>query len=335
MRITKIVSALAVTVAAGLASVNISAADEKITFVLNWFPTADHSPYYFAKEQGWYSDAGLEVNIESAKGSAASSQRIGIGQAQMGVADLPTAFIARGKGADMVAVMAVYANSPQGFYWRKSVSGIEGPKDFPGHTIGNPPSDAARVMWPAFAKAVGIPEDSVKFVNIAPQAKMPSLMSNRIDIMSDFYNGHDLKVREIGDDLGFAAWRDIGVNPYGNSIFVNADYLKSNKEAVAKFVEITQKAFNSCAEDHKPCIAALMKNVSGLEEKAQMDQWDRVEELMSTEPTRTVALGYLDPTGLDDSYALVETYFSLEKPFDVKDAYTNEFLSKDFKAPAN
>lgn len=335
MRIKKITLALAAISLAGLTSLSGVHAAEKVTFSLNWFPTADHAPYYFARDQGWYSDAGIDLSIESAKGSAASAQRIGIGQAQLGVADLPTAFIARGKGAGLVGVMAVYANSPQGFYWLKGASGIEGPKDFPGHTIGNPPSDAARVMWPAFAKAVGIDADSVKFVNIAPQAKLPSLMSNRIDIMSDFYNGHDLKLKKIGDDMGFVAWRDIGVNPYGNSIFVNADYLASNKETVTKFVSITQKAFAACAEDHKPCIASLMKNVSGLDEEAQLDQWTRVEELMSTEATQTEALGYFAPAELDASYALVEKYFSLEKPFKVQDAYTNEFLSKDYKAPKN
>lgn len=311
---------------------SVQAAD-KITFALNWFPTADHSPYYYAQEKGWYSDAGLEIKIETAKGSAASSQRIAVGQAQMGVADLPTAFIARGKGAELVGVMAVYANSPQGFYWRKSISGIKGPKDFPGHKIGNPPGDAARAMWPAFAQAVGIPADSVKFVNIAPQAKMPTLMSNQIDIISDFYNGHDLKINTIGDDLGFVAWRDIGVNPYGNTIFANAKFLKDNKEAVAKFVKITQKAFNACALDHEPCIDALLKNVSGKNKERQMDQWLRVEELMSTAPTRETALGYFDPAGLDATYELVSKYFKLEKPFDVKAAYTNEFLDKELKAP--
>lgn len=334
MRNTRLLSAIAAIAFGGLSTFTASAADTNISFVLNWFPTADHSPYYFAREQGWYAEAGLAVDIETAKGSGASSQRVAAGQADMGVADLPTALIAKGKGADITAVMAVYANSPQGFYWRKSASGITGPKDFPGHSIGNPPGDAARVMWPAFAQAVGIPVDSVKFVNIAPQAKMPSLMSGRIDIMSDFYNGHDLKLREIGDDMGFVAWRDVGVNPYGNSIFVNNAFLKQNPDAVAKFVAITQKAFHACAVDHMPCIDALLKNVSGLDRQAQIDQWGRVEELMTTDATRTIALGYLDPAGMDKSYALVDKYFSLEKPFDVKTAYTNEFLSKDITVPA-
>ena len=52
--------------------------------------------------------------------------------------------------------MSIYANTGQTFYWLKSYS-VRGPKDFPGRKIGNPPGDASRVMWPAFAKAVGIP----------------------------------------------------------------------------------------------------------------------------------------------------------------------------------
>ena len=47
-----------------------------------------------------------------------------------------------------------------------------------------------------------------------------------------------------------------------------------------------------------------------------------------------MALGYLDPERLKSSYELVEKYFKLDKPFDVQDAYTNEFLSKDIKVPA-
>jgi hypothetical protein len=43
--------------------------------------------------------------------------------------------------------------------------GVDGAKTFPAHKIGNPPGDASRVMWPAFAKAAGIAPDSVTFVD--------------------------------------------------------------------------------------------------------------------------------------------------------------------------
>ena len=126
-------------------------AAEKITLVLNWTPTADHSPIYYAKSQGLYEKAGIDLTIEVGKGSGASSLKVGSGGAPFGIADLPTALVARSKGADVVAVMSIYANTAQTFYWLKSY-GVSGPKQFPGHKIGNPPADASRVMWPAFAR---------------------------------------------------------------------------------------------------------------------------------------------------------------------------------------
>ena len=127
------------------------ASREKINFILNWVPGADHAPFFHARAKGWYADAGLEVDILSGKGSGLSSQRVGAGTSHLGISDLATALVARSKGADLAAVMNIYANSPYGMYWLKK-SGISGPKDFAGKKIGNPPWDAARVMWPAFAK---------------------------------------------------------------------------------------------------------------------------------------------------------------------------------------
>lgn len=323
---------LAIAVAAALlpAGGAFAQAKDKVNLLLNWVPTADHSPYYYAKAQGWYDQAGLDVNIESGKGSGVSAQRVGAANTEFAIADMATALVAKSKGADVVAVMTVYANSPQGFYWLKS-SGITGAKDFPGKKLGNPPGDASRVMWPAFAKQVGIGTDSVTFVNITPQAKVASLKAKAIDITSDFYNEHDLKVREFGADLGFLAWRDIGLNLYGNSIIVNGDYLGKNKDKVAKFVSVSQKAFAACVADVSPCLKALMAGVSGLDEANQRDQWNRIKELMTDPATTGVALGAFDAKRMQNDYDMVKTYFGMEKDFDVTKVYSNDFLDKSVK----
>ena len=120
---------------------------EKVDFILNWIAGGDHAPYYYAKKMGWYAKAGIDLNIQQGRGSAMSSRRTGAGKNPIGLADLGTALVTMGKGAKMVAVMNIYANSPYGMYWLKS-AGIKGPKDFAGKKIGNPPWDAARQMWP-------------------------------------------------------------------------------------------------------------------------------------------------------------------------------------------
>lgn len=305
-------------------------AQEQVSLLLNWTPGADHAPIFYALDQGWYDDAGIDLSVESGKGSGMAAQNVGVGATPLGIAELGTAFLARSKGADLVAVMAIYANSPFTLYWKKS-TGIDGPEDFAGHTLGNPSGDAARVMWPAFAQAAGIPEDGVDFVNISPAAKVPTLAAGRVDIISDFYNGHDLKLKEFGDDLGFLRWSEIGLNPYGNSIIVNGDFLEANPELVANFVDVTQRAYRACVDDSSPCIDALLSNASGLQREAMEDQWNRVQELMTTEATTTKGLGWFDAERIGTTYELVETYFDLDAPFDPETAYTNEFLSTDIK----
>ncbi|MDB5732201.1 MAG: nitrate transporter substrate-binding protein [Variovorax sp.] len=309
-----------------------SAADS-MNLMLNWTPTADHAPIYYAKAKGWYSEAGIDLTIEAGKGSALSAQRVGSNGANLGIADLPTAIQAVGKGADLKAVMVIYANSPQGFYWLKS-SGINGPKDFVGRKIGNPPGDAARLMWPAFAKKVGIEANAVSFVNLSPQAKVGALKSKSVDIISDFYNEHDLKVREFGSDLGFLAWRSVGVNVYGNSLFVNGAYLAANPERVKKFVAITQRAYDACVKVFAPCLDALTASVSGLSPDNQRDQWERIKQLMRDDTTTQVALGAFDGARVKADYGLVQSLIGIDKPFDPATLFTNDYLDKNVRMTA-
>jgi NitT/TauT family transport system substrate-binding protein len=317
--------------ATGLVALGISSAQaEPVDLVLNWVAEGDHAPLYYAVDQGWYEDAGIDLTIEPGKGSAMAAQRVGAGAEPIGIAELGTAFTAIGQGADLVAVMALYANSPFTLYWDTS-SGIAGPEDFVGRTLGNPPGDAARVMWPAFAQATGLPEGAVTFVNVAPAAKLSTLLAGQVDIISDFYYGHDIKVRELGDDLGFIRWSEVGINPYGNAFIVNRDYLEANPELVGAFVEVTQRAYAACLENAEPCIDALSREASGIDPAVAMDQWNRTKELMADETTTTVGLGHFDAERIAATYELVETYLDLQQSFDPQAAFTNEYLSEDVK----
>src|ERR1041385_3725636 len=124
------------------------AAAQKLTFTLNWVAGGDHAPYFYAQKMGWYKEAGVDVEFETGRGSAASAQKVGAGASQLGLSDMAGVLLFRGKGLDLVGLMNVYANSPQGLFWLKS-KGINSLKDFPGKKIGNPAGDGARTMWPA------------------------------------------------------------------------------------------------------------------------------------------------------------------------------------------
>ena len=328
----KLVSALAValTACSVLSTPAFAQKLEKIEFVLNWVPGGDHAPYYYAKKMGWYKDAGIDLVLEPGKGSAVAMQKVGAGANPVGLADMANALVGRSKGADVVGVFNVYANSPQGMYWSKS-SGIKSIKDLVGKKIGNPAGDGARTIWPALAKANGIDPNSVTWVNIDANSKLAALKSKSIDATTSFYNIHHIFQREMGDDMGFQAWKDAGVNPYGNTIIVNGDYLRKNKAVIANFVKVTQKGFAACVQTPAPCVQALVEANGALQQDNEMQNWALVQVLMSDNVSRTVALGMLDDARMAADYELVKTYIGMDKPFDVKTSYTNEFLDRSIK----
>src|SRR6201984_3220947 len=76
--------ALATLVALGASQ----ASAQKITFTLNWVAGGDHAAVFYAQKMGLYKQAGLDVDFETGRGSAASAQKVGAGQSQLGLSDM-------------------------------------------------------------------------------------------------------------------------------------------------------------------------------------------------------------------------------------------------------
>src|SRR5258708_5150185 len=290
-------AALATLVALGASQ----ASAQKITFPVDWWAGGDHAPYFYAQKMGLYKQAGLAVDFETGRGSAASAQKVGAGQSRLGLSDMAGVLLFRAKGVDAVGVMNVYANSPQGLYWLKSF-GIRSVNDLAGKKIGNPGGDGAGTMWPALAKKVGVDPNSVTWVNIDANAKLGALKARTIDATTSFFNLHHVFARELGSDMGFLAWKDAGVNLYGNSIIANGAWLKANHDKADKFVKIAQKAFADCAKTPEPCVQALVEANGALLYQNELDNWHLVTILMNDETSRTVALGWHDDKRMAEDY---------------------------------
>ncbi len=307
-------------------------AAERVDFILNWTVAGSHAPIYYALDQGWFEEAGVDLRVEAGKGSTLAAQKVGVGASDMGIADLGTAIVARGAGADLVAVMNVFANSPYQFYWLKS-SGIDDVTDFAGRKLGNPPGDAARAMWPAVAAAQGMDPDSVDWVNIAPNAKVSALKSGTIEGTTFFANFHYIMEDAFGDDLGYVAVRDLGVNPYGNSIIANGGWLADNPDTVAAMVAVLQRSYRYCVDHGEECVAVLPDHASGLDPAQEIRNWRAVVELMTDETTRNKGLGWFDAARVQSDIDFVETYFDVKEPVSAEALVTTDYLDPSITMP--
>src|SRR4051812_49906703 len=105
--------ALAITAALAL-SASASSAQQKITFTLNWVAGGDHAPYFYAQKMGWYKDAGVNVEFETGRGSAASAQKVAAGSSQLGLSDMAGGVPFPGEKPPLVGPLEVYVHPPHG-----------------------------------------------------------------------------------------------------------------------------------------------------------------------------------------------------------------------------
>ena len=61
----------------------------KLTFSLDFIPLGRHAPWYAAIGAGYFRQAGLDVTIIPAQGTAQALQSVASGVAELGLADLP------------------------------------------------------------------------------------------------------------------------------------------------------------------------------------------------------------------------------------------------------
>ena len=146
------------------------------------------------------------------------------------------------------------------------------------------------MMWPALAKANGIDPKSVTWVNIDANAKLAALKAQSIDVTTSFYNLHHVFKRELGDDMGFLAWRDAGLNPVRQLGDRQRRFLRSQGDC-RQFRQGHAAGICRLRGDPKPCVQALIDANGALKFDNELENWELVEVLMSDKYSREVALG--------------------------------------------
>ncbi len=318
---------LTTTAALGLLATTAQAED--LSLQLNWKAGGDHAPIYYALEQGWYADAGVDLDVRQGSGSGAAAKALDVGQAEMAIIDTPTALQFLGKGSAMKGVFVAYNDNAAGIYWKKS-SGIETVADLKGKKIGAPAFDAVRQMWAPISDAMGMQVDDVQWVNLQPTAKVAALQSSSVDATTHFYSVHFIYEDIFGDDLGYALLRDEGMNNYSLAYWASDDTLADKKDTVDAMVKVTQKAFAFCLETPQPCAQALSTAVSLKlsDAERQLEYASRVMPGVDND----LSIGEWNGDRLAKDYGVVQASYELDD-LDTSKVFTNEFIDTSVAYP--
>jgi len=296
---------------------------DKVEFLLNWRITADHSPYYIALEKGWYREEGLDVNVTVGQGSGFSVQAIDTGRADIAISDAPVPVTMRQDGAKIKIIGVIFDKHPNcAWFWKDS--GIREPKDLAGKTAAVPATDGHKVMWPAFAKLVNIPVDSITWINIDAANKIPALVSRNADVTFDLYTGEPTFRKAMGDNVGFFLWSNSGFDCYAHSYITSDDIIAKRPEMLRKFLKVSYRAWQYALENPVEAIDILSK-YHPIDKAEYVPAINVIREFFDTDRYKNIGIGYIDPARMKTTYDLVNEF---QKPltFPVNDIYDSRFL---------
>ena len=299
---------------------------EHVDLLLNWTIAADHAPYYVAIKNGWYEEAGLDVNVIIGQGSGYSAQMVDAGKCDIAICDAPVVYAYRNNGAAVKLIGIIFDKHPNSMYYYLD-TGMQSPADVAGKTVAVPPTDGHKVMWPAFASMIGVDPESVEFINIYSTAKVSALASRNADVVFELLTGYPnfdaaMDTSKIGNFL----WADYGFECYAHSYIASDDTCKNKGDMLDKFLDVTYRAWEWTIMHPEEAIAILAEyqpiNVDALVKSLYIEQ-----SFILTQRYKDNGIGYIDPAGIQATYDLVNTY-QVELNYPVEDIYDDSHLPK-------
>ena len=319
---------IALAVAALVAATGSASAQEPWKFALNWFPVGDHAAYWVALEKGYYKEAGLDVTLENSKGSGDSIAKVDTGRADAGLADSAVVIAANARGATVKSVGMVFDKTPLNIFSLKSKP-IAKPSDLEGKTLGAPPGDSQRQMFPAFAKVNKIDPSKVTWVNIEPAAKIAAVAEKRMDGVGDYTTGLPLYEAAAGaGNVVMMQWADFGFDMYSMSIIASEKTMKEKPKQLKAFLEASYMGWRDVMADPDAALAIFKKRVPEIDVAQIKANMLLGLALMKTDRYAQNGIGFIDDKKMCDSVELVNTYMGLPKKVECKNVYSTEFFTK-------
>ena len=301
--------------------------DNKITIVLDWTPNTNHTGIFVAEANGYFEEAGLEVEIVQPPEGGAEAL-VASGKAQFGVSfqdSLAPAFI----GDDAIpvtAVAAVIQHNTSGIISRKG-EGMDRPKGLEGKKYATWDLDVEKETIRDVMKADGGNFDLVELIPSTVTDEVSALKSGSVDAIWVFYGWAGVACETAGLATDYFEFADI--NPafdyYTPVIIGNNAWLEENPEAAKAFVEALSKGYTYAVENPKNAADILMDAAPELKSNSEL-VYASQEYLASEYVADASKWGEFDPDRWAAFYNWLNEKNLLEEKINPDFGYTNAYL---------
>jgi NitT/TauT family transport system substrate-binding protein len=278
------------TTAAGETTTTEAATGEltPIRLQLQWVTQAQFAGYFAAIEQGFYTDAGLDVTILEGAVDIVPQQVVAAGGAEFGLAWVPKALVSREEGADIVNIGQVFQRSGTlEVSWADA--GITEPADWEGKRVGTWGFGNEFELTAAFELYDVTPAEVIQ-----QPFDMSLLLNNELDAAQAMTYNEYAQVLEqenpetgelyTADDLAVIDFNDIGTAMLQDAIWADAAWLADNEATAQAFLKASFQGWIFCRDNPDACVQIVLDRGPALGTSHQAWQMNEINALIWPSP---------------------------------------------------
>ncbi len=213
---------------------------EPVRLQLKWFHAFQFAGYYAAKEQGYYADEGLDVEIIERSPAKPVVEQIVSGEAEYGVENSGL-LLDYANGVPIKALAAIFQHNPLIFISKQS-SGIIGPYEMAGKRIMMFGAEGADEI-PLRALLNDAQLSSQQFTLIPQSFDNDDLITDKTDVIVSYITDQPFYYKRKGVKINIINPQNYGFDFYGDLLFTSQTELNNHPERTKRFLRATLKGW--------------------------------------------------------------------------------------------
>jgi putative hydroxymethylpyrimidine transport system substrate-binding protein len=229
----------AIALMAGLSTGPLYGAD-KLTVLLDWFVNPDHATLIVAKEKGYFSAAGLDVELIAPADPNMPPKLVAAGKADLAVSYQPQLHMQVSEGLPLVRVATLVATPLSSLVVLKD-GPIKVIADLKGRKIGYSVGGFEEALLSSMLANSGVKMSDVELINVNFSLS-PSIISGQVDAVIGAFRNFELNQMDIIKKPGIAFYpEEQGVPTYDELILVANNTTLGDKR-YGRFLDALEKA---------------------------------------------------------------------------------------------
>ncbi|MGE3961283.1 MAG: ABC transporter substrate-binding protein [Dehalococcoidia bacterium] len=310
--------------ATGTPTATASSGLTEATLMLNWTPNAQHAGIYLALANGWYEEAGIDLEVVE-PATAGADTVVGTGGAEFGISQAESLLPARAAGVPVVSIATILPYNDSSFM-ALAESGIERPRDFEGKTYGGYGGPLETELLRTLVSCDGGDAEAVEMVEVGNIDYLAGMEQGRFDFVWVFEGWDVLRARDVEgkaiNSVKFVEWLDCIPDWYTPIFIASEETIAEDPELVRAFMEATARGYEAAIADPVAATDALLSAAPELDQSL-------VAASAQYHAPKFVGEGGWGRQDAEVWSAFAEFLVEaglLEEGFDTEAAFTNDFL---------